>query len=120
MLERGLDGVEEGGLLRGADGVDAAERKTEETVVVGILGELSRDLGGGLNCLRGGSDGTDDDLVSVDVAAGAGAVLVADLPGCSRDLLARCGGVVRGVAGALAGGSLGGEDPTGRSSAGAA
>jgi len=79
------------------------------------LSELSRDLGGGLDCLRGGSDGTDDDLVGVDVTASTRAVLVADLPGCSGDLLARCGGVVLGVAGALAGGSLGGEDPTGRS-----
>jgi hypothetical protein len=83
------------------------------------LRELRRDLGGGLNCLRGGSDGTDDNLVGVDVAAGARAVLVADLPGCSGNLLARCGGVVLGVAGALAGGSLGGEDPTGKSLAGA-
>jgi hypothetical protein len=54
------------------------------------LSELSRDLGGGLDCLRGGSDGTDDDLVGVDVTASTRAVLVADLPGCSGDLLARC------------------------------
>lgn len=36
LAERGLDGVEEGGLLLGADSVDAAESKTEETIVVGI------------------------------------------------------------------------------------
>jgi hypothetical protein len=61
--------------------------------------------------LRGGSDGADDDLVGVDVAAGARAVLVADIPGCSGDLLAGCGRVVPGVTAALAGGSLGGEYP---------
>lgn len=118
LLERRLDGVEEGGLLLRADGVDAAERKTEEAVVVGVLRELCRDLSGGLNCLRGGGDGTDDDLVGVNVAAGARAVLVANLPGCSGDLLARCGGVVLGVAGTLAGGSFGGEYPTAKSLAG--
>ena len=116
LLERGLHGVEEGVLPRRADGVDGAEREAEEAVVVGVLGELGRDLSGGLNCLRGGSDGADDDLVGVDVAAGTRAVLVADVPGCSSDLLAGCGGVVLGVAGTLAGGSLGGEHPTVRSS----
>ena len=119
LLERRLDGVEEGVLLLRADGVDAAECKTEETIVIGVLSERSRDLGGGLNCLRGGSHGANDDLVGVDVATGARAILVADVPGCSGNLLARCGGVVSGVAGALAGGSLGGEDPTGDSLAGA-
>jgi hypothetical protein len=39
-LEGGLDGVEEGGLLVGRDGVDAAEGQAEETVVVDVLGEL--------------------------------------------------------------------------------
>jgi hypothetical protein len=116
LLERGLDGVEEGVLPCRADGVDGAEREAEEAVVVGVLGELSRDLSGCLDCLRGGSDGADDDLVGVDVAAGARAVLVADVPGCSSDLLAGCGGVVLGVAGTLAGGGLGGEHPTVRSS----
>ena len=51
LLERRLDGVEESGLLLGLDGVDAAERKTEEAVIVGVLRELSRDLSGSLNCL---------------------------------------------------------------------
>lgn len=107
LLERRLDGVKEGGLLLRADGVDAAERETEEAVIVGVLCELSRNLGGGLNCLRGGSDGTDDDLVGVDISTGTRTVLVLDTPGCSGDLLAGCGWVVLGVAGALAGGSLG-------------
>ena len=119
LLESGLDSVEEGGLLLRADGVDAAERETKETVVVGVLCELGGNLGGGLDCLRGGCYGTDDDLVGVDVSAGARAVLVLDTPGCSGDLLAGCGRVVLGVTGALAGGSLGGEDPTGRLLAGA-
>jgi hypothetical protein len=39
--EVGLDGVEKGLLLSGPDGVDAAHSKTEETVGVNILGELS-------------------------------------------------------------------------------
>lgn len=117
LLESGLDSVEEGGLLLRADGVDAAECETEETVVVGVLCELGRNLGGGLDCLRGGCDGTNDDLVGVDVSASARTVLVLDAPGCSGDLLAGCGRVVPGVTGALAGGSLGGEHPTMRSSA---
>jgi hypothetical protein len=39
-LEGVLDGVEEGGLLVGRNGVDAAEGQAEETVVVDVLGEL--------------------------------------------------------------------------------
>ena len=115
LLESGRDGVEEGGLLRGADGVDAAEGEAEEAVVVGVLCELGGDLSGGLDCLGGGSDGADDDLVGVDISAGAGAVLVGNLPGCSGDLLAGCGRVVLGVTSALAGGSFGGEYPAVRS-----
>ena len=89
-------------MLLGLDGVDAAESKAEETIVVGVLGELGRDLGGGFDCLGSSSDGANDDLVGVDVTAGTGAVLVADFPGGALDLLARGGWVVFGVPSGLA------------------
>jgi hypothetical protein len=107
LLEGALDGVEEGGLLVGRDGVDAAERQAEQTVVVDVLGELSRDGGCGFNCLRGRGDRANDDLVGVDIAAGAGAVAVADLPALSRKLPSRSRWVVPGVARRLAGWGLG-------------
>lgn len=113
LLQGRLDGVEEGGLLSGRDSVDAAESEAEEAVVVGVLGELGRDLGGSFDCLGGCGDGANDDLVGVDIAAGSGAVLVADVPGGARDLLAGDGWVVLGVTGGLARGSFRREDPAG-------
>ena len=79
--ERALDGVEEGGLLLGRDGVDAAEGKTEKTVGVLVLGELRRDGRSGLDSLRGGSHASNGDLISVDLAGCTGAVTVGDPPG---------------------------------------
>lgn len=112
LLQGGLDAVEEGGLLLGLDGVDAAESKAEETIVVSVLSELGRDLGGGFDCLGSSGDGANDDLVGVDITARTGAVLVADLPGGALDLLARGGWVVFRVASRLARWSFGREDPT--------
>ena len=85
-LEGVLDGVEEGGLLVGRDGVDAAEGQTEEAIVVNVLSELGRDGGCGFDCLRGCGDGANDDLVGVDIATCAGTVTIADLPGLSTKL----------------------------------
>lgn len=76
-----LDRVKEGGLLLGADRVDAAEGQAEKTVVVGVSNELSRDGGGSLNGLRSGSHAANDDLVSIDAASSTRAIAVADLPG---------------------------------------
>jgi hypothetical protein len=106
LLERRLHGIEEGGLPSRSDGVDGAESEAEEAVVVGVFGELGGDCSGGFDGLRGCGDGTHDDLVSVDIATGSGAVLVGDLPGSARDLPARCRRVVLGVACGLAGGGL--------------
>jgi hypothetical protein len=107
LLERGLDGVEEGGLPSRSDGVDGAESEAEEAVVVGVFGELGGDLSGGFDGLRGCGDGSHHNLVSVDIATGSGAVLIGDLPGSAGDLPARCRRVVLGVACGLAGGGLG-------------
>jgi hypothetical protein len=78
--KRALDGVEEGFLGSGRDGVDAAEGKTEKTVGVGVLGELRRDRSSGLDGLRGGSYASNGDLISVDLAGRTGAVTVGDSP----------------------------------------
>ena len=61
--------------------------------------------------MRSSSDGTDDHLVSVDVAAGAGAVTVGDVPGLAAELPAGSRRVVPGMAAGLAARSLGREDP---------
>jgi hypothetical protein len=107
LLERGLDGIEEGGLPSRSDGVDGAESEAEEAVVVGVFSELGGDLSGGFDGLRGCGDGSHHNLVSVDIATGSGAVLIGDLPGSAGDLPARCRRVVLGVACGLAGGGLG-------------
>ena len=78
--ERALDGVKEGVLGSGRDGVDAAEGKTEKTVGVAVLRELRRDGRGGLDGLRGGSYASNGDLISVDLAGRTGAVTVGDPP----------------------------------------
>jgi hypothetical protein len=105
-----LDSVEEGGLLVRADGVDGREGKSEKTVVVSILLELSGDGGGSLNSLGSGGDTTNDDLVGVDQTGSTGAISVADLPRLASELAAR-GGVVDSVTGSLRGGLKSGEDP---------
>jgi hypothetical protein len=105
-----LDRVKEGGLLIRADGVDGREGKSEKTVVVSILLELSGDGGGGLNSLRGGGDTTNNDLVGVDQTGSTGAITVADAPGLAIELAAR-GGIVDGVTRSLRGRLESGEDP---------
>ncbi len=111
--QRALDVVEEGLLLLRGDGVDAAEGQADEAVVVGVLGELGGDLGGGLDGLALELDAADVDDVGVDVARGAAAVAVLDAPGGARELLGR-GALGRGidaVARLLALGQLAAEDP---------
>lgn len=105
-----LDSVEEGGLLIGADGVDGREGKSDQTVVVSVLLELSRDGGSSLNSLRSGSDTANDDLVGVDQTRSTGAVTVADVPSLTVELLAR-GGVVDSVTRSLRRGLQSREDP---------
>lgn len=92
------DVVEEGLLAVRGDGVQGAESETEEAVVVGVLGELVRDLGGGLDGLAVEADAADVDHVVVDAAARGAAVTVADAPGGARDL-----GRARGAAGVVLG-----------------
>ena len=79
--EGAADGIEECRLLLGLHSVDAAERKTEETIIVGVLGERRRDRGGSFNCLRGSCYTANDHLVSVDIASCARLVTVGDIPG---------------------------------------
>lgn len=81
LRKRGLDGVEPRVLADGRDGVDRAESKTEETVSVTVLGELSRDGGSSLDSLGGGSHASNGDFVGIDLARCTGVVAVADLPG---------------------------------------
>jgi hypothetical protein len=84
--ELGLDGVKEGGLSLGLDGVDGAESKTQETVVVLVLDELLADLGSSLDSLARGSDRANLNSVLVDITASGGAITVGDGPGSTRDL----------------------------------
>ena len=107
-------GIEEGGLGCRCDSVDGAESKTEETVVVGVLLELSADRLGGLDCLLGDGHTSDSDGVGVDVTTGAGPIAVRDAPGSTREQLgsARLGRVVDRVTGLLRRSKLRGEDPS--------
>jgi len=97
-------------LLVRADSVDGRESKSEETVVVSVLLELSRDGGGSLDSLGGGGDTTNNDLIGVDQTGSTGAITVADAPGLTVELAAR-GGVVDSVTRSLRGGLEGREDP---------
>lgn len=115
LLGKGVaNSVEESLLGLGLDGVDGAEGQAEQAIVVGVLGEGSGHGGGGLDGLRGGSDAADDDLVGVDLAGRTRAITVGDVPRGTGLLGARLGGIVDGVAGLLALGHKGGEDPTAR------
>lgn len=111
--ERTLRVVEEGLLLSGRDGVQAAEGQTEQSVVVGVRCELGRDRLGGLDSLAGDGKATDSDLVLVDVTAGRAAVTIGDLPGGTAQLRgsAALAGGVDGLAVPLAAGGLAAEDP---------
>lgn len=80
LSKRALYSVEERFLRGRGDSVDAAESKTEETVGVLVLLELSRDGGGSLDSLGGGSHTSNGDLISVDLARRAGTIAVADPP----------------------------------------
>jgi hypothetical protein len=79
--QRALDSVKPGPLLRGTNGVDGAHGEAEESIGVDVLREQGRDGSGSLDSLRSGSNGTNSDLVSVDLATGTRAVAVQDLPG---------------------------------------
>lgn len=110
LVKAGLDGVEEGGLGLGLDGVDGAEGEAEQTVVVLVLHELRADLLSGLHGLAGSLDTADGDGVLEDVAAGGAAVAVADRPavaGHGRGVA----GLVDGVTSLVGLGQLGREDP---------
>lgn len=98
---------------RGCTRVDRAKGQTQETVVVAVLHELLADLLGGFDGLAVRGDAAHGDGVFVDVAAGAAAVAVGDLPGVAVHLGGVAGGLVDGVAGLLLGGELGREDPAG-------
>lgn len=108
--KRRLDGVKESLLGSGGDSVDRAESETKETVSVLVLAELRRDGSGSLNGLGGGSDTSNGDLVSVDLASRAGTVTVADLP-CVTALDLGVIDLVVVMASKLRRGLEGGEDP---------
>lgn len=111
--QRALGVVEEGLLLVGRDGVQAAEGQAEQAVVVRVLGELGGDNLGRLNGLLGDGQAANGDLVGVDVAAGGAAVAVRDLPGGARELAggAALARVVDALARHFVAGSLAAEDP---------
>ena len=109
-------GVEEEGLLRRRrDGVDRVEGQAQQAVAVGVLFEFGADRLGQLDPLPRHLGGADVDGVAVDVAAGATAVAVGDVPRFAGEELggAGVGRVVEDVAGVLGAGKLGGEDPSG-------
>lgn len=99
-VQRGLGVVEEGQLLRRADGVERAEGQAQEAVDGRVRGEAGGDGGGHLDSLGRDGQAADGDLVLVDGAAGGGAVAVGDGPGGARQLAggAAAGGVVAGLA----------------------
>lgn len=76
LVKIGLDGVEEGCLGLGADGVDGAESKTQQAIVALVLYELLADLLGSLNCLASGLDSTNGYGVFVDITTGTAAIAV--------------------------------------------
>lgn len=75
------DGVEEGFLPGGLDGVEGAEGQADEAVGGGVGGEGGADAGGEFDRLRGGGRAADVHGVGADEAGGAGAVAVLDVPG---------------------------------------
>lgn len=111
--QRALDVIEERLLSRGSDGVDTAERKTHQTIVIGILGELLRDLASSLDSLSVELDATNRDLVREDIAGGAGPITVRDVPRGARQLLrgAAASGGVNAVARLQGLRQLAAEDP---------
>lgn len=112
-VQLGLGSVEEGGLLGGRNSVNVAEAETKETVQVALGGEGVGDGGGSLDGLAGDGQTTDGDGVLVDDTAGAGAITVGDGPGGAGEAGGGggLGGVVDGLAVALAGRGGGREDP---------
>lgn len=79
-VEAALDVVEPRLLLRGGDGVQAAERKAEQTVKVTLLGEGGGHDLGGLDSLVSNRQAADLNDISVDDAAGRAAITVGDAP----------------------------------------
>ena len=103
--------TEKGRLRLWLDGVDAAECKTKETVIVGVLSELAGDGSGSLNSLRGGSHTADNDLVGVDGTGGARVVAVGDGPAVALLESTGLAWVVLRVAGRFAARGKGREHP---------
>lgn len=83
------DAVEESGLLGWLDGVQLAESETDETVVVGVLGERLGDGGGKLHCLSGCGGTTNVDNIHTDSSSGSRSITVGDRPCCSLHYLER-------------------------------
>ena len=107
---------EEGLLFDGLDSVDGVEGEAEQAVIVDVLLELGRDGLGELDGLATDGRAADGDGVCVDVARGARAIAVGDVPRVAGQLLRAAGGgrVIDPVA--VCGGcrELGGEDPAGK------
>lgn len=106
------DGIEEGRLGLGLNGVDGAEGQTQQPVVVRVLHELLADLLGRFDCLAGGSHAADGDGVLVHVAAGGAGVAVGNFPAVAAQLAAALAGLVDAVSAGFGGGELFGEHPT--------
>ena len=100
-------------MLLGRDRVDGIERETEQAVVVRVLGELRADRLGKFDGLAGDDGLADGDGVGVDVAAGAAAVAVLDVPGVAIEEFGGRGlaWVVNRVAPLVGGREFRGKDP---------
>lgn len=107
-----LDGVKEGGLLSGPDGIDGAESQTQQAVVGGILNEFRADSRGGLDGLARGSDATNVDSIGIHITAGRASVAIRDRPGSTGNLAGAAAGSVETVVTLLRGRELGRKHPT--------
>lgn len=87
--QRALNGVEECSLLLGLNSVDGGESQSEQAVIVGVRDKLAGDGCRCFNCLRGGSNTPNNDLVSIHNTASAGSIAIADVPGLASLLGAR-------------------------------
>ena len=106
VVEKGLDG-------RGRDGVELRKGQTDQAVVARVLDELLAHGRGQLDGLRGDGGAANVDRVGALGARGAGLVAELDVEGGALHGLegGRLGAVEELVAGGLAGGHAGVEDP---------
>jgi hypothetical protein len=71
----------------GHTGIDRAECKTEESITVCVLLELTTDLLSQLHCLVSDCGPANSHSIRVDIAAGRAPVTIGDIPRGARQLL---------------------------------